>query len=61
MLLLLPFVLMGCGGKNRQLEQVMDFRADLLASMGCSFEAAITADYQASLYTFPAGRMKMAA
>ena len=52
MLLLLPFVLMGCGGKNQQLEQVMDFRADLLASMGCSFEAVITADYQDSLYTF---------
>lgn len=52
LLLLLALALTGCGGKNLQLEQVMDFRADLLASMGCSFEAVVTADYQDTLYTF---------
>ncbi len=51
-LLLFALMLTGCGGKNRQLEAFMNFRADLLASMGCSFEAVITADYQDALYTF---------
>ena len=30
----------------------MDFRADLLASMGCRFDAVITADYGDILHTF---------
>ncbi len=51
-LLLLCLMLVGCGGKNQELERVMAFRAQLLAGMGCSFEAVITADYQDSIYTF---------
>lgn len=31
---------------------MMSFRASLLASLGCSFQASITADYQEVLYTF---------
>ena len=51
-LLLLCLMLAGCGGENQELERVMTFRAQLLAGMGCSFEAVITADYQDSIYTF---------
>lgn len=50
--LLLCFLLTGCAGENQELERVMAFRADLLAGMGCSFDAVITADYQDALYTF---------
>ena len=51
-LLLLCLFFLGCTGKNQELERVRDFRAELLAGMGCSFEAVITADYQDALYTF---------
>lgn len=51
-LLLLCLFFLGCAGENQELERVMNFRADLLAGMGCSFEAVITADYQDALYTF---------
>lgn len=51
-LLLLCLLFVGCAGENQELERVMAFRADLLAGMGCSFEAVITADYQDALYTF---------
>lgn len=50
--LLLCFLLTGCAGENQELERVMAFRADLLAGMGCSFDAVITADYQDALYAF---------
>ena len=45
-------MLTGCGGQNQELERMMAFRASLLAGMGCSFQAVITADYGEELYTF---------
>jgi hypothetical protein len=45
-------LLAGCKGENRELEQMMTFRASLLSGMGCSFQAVITADYQQEIYQF---------
>lgn len=49
---LLALLLTGCFGDNQELDQMMTFRAKLLAGMGCSFDTVITADYQDVLYTF---------
>lgn len=50
--LLVALLLSGCSGQNAELERVMAFRADLLGSGGCSFDAVITADYGDAVYTF---------
>lgn len=44
-------LLTGCAGKDAELDRAMALRAKLLAS-GCSFDAAITADYGDEIYTF---------
>lgn len=49
---ILLLLLTGCGGENRELDRVMALRAELLAANGCTFEAAITADYGDKTYTF---------
>lgn len=51
-MVLLALSLTGCAGENQELAQLMSFRAKLLAGMGCSFDAVITADYQDEIYTF---------
>lgn len=44
--------LMGCSGKRGELDRAMTLRADLLGSLGYSFDAEITADYGDKLHTF---------
>jgi hypothetical protein len=51
-LVLLVVTMTGCTGENRELEQMMSFRAKLLAGLGCSFDSVITADYGEEIYTF---------
>lgn len=51
-IILMCLLLSGCSTGNEELEQVMAFRAGLLAAMGCSFDAVVTADYQDAVYTF---------
>lgn len=50
-LLLVAFILSGCGGDN-QLNRAMAMRERLLAAEGCSFDAEIAADYGDKVYTF---------
>lgn len=45
-------ILSGCSSENRELERGMALRDKLLSSNGCSFDAAITADYGDKLYEF---------
>ena len=51
-LLVLLMMLVGCGGENLELDRAMAFRAKLLASSGCEFDAVITADYGDKLHGF---------
>lgn len=51
-LVLLVFVLVGCGQKDDCLERGMALRERLLQSSGYSFEAEITADYADKIYEF---------
>jgi hypothetical protein len=51
-MLVLVILLAGCGGTNEELDRAMALRAKLLASSGCSFDAAITADYGDKLHDF---------
>lgn len=44
--------LMGCSGKRGELDRAMTLRANLLGSLGYSFDAEITADYGDKLHTF---------
>ena len=44
--------LVGCSGKRGELDRAMALRADLLGSLGYSFDAEITADYGDKLHTF---------
>lgn len=44
-------LLMGCTGKDDELEQAMTLRAKLLAN-ACNFDVTITADYGDQIYTF---------
>ena len=50
--LLCVFLLSGCAGKNRELEQGLKLRTKLLNSSGCSFDADITADYGDKVHSF---------
>lgn len=51
-ILILAVLLVGCGGKNSELDRAMELRAQLLTAQGCSFEAVVTADYSDKTYTF---------
>ena len=44
--------LCGCTDDNSELDRVMELRAKLLASDGCTFESDITADYGDKTYSF---------
>lgn len=46
------FVLTGCSGKNRELEQGLQLRTQLLSGNGCQFDVEITADYGDKLHVF---------
>ena len=50
--LLIVFVLSGCGSGDAEMQQIMEFRQNLLQSSQCTFEAAITADYADVVYHF---------
>ena len=50
-LLIVLLFLVGCSGKQEEMERAMTLRAKLLASE-CSFDAKITADYGDKLYVF---------
>ena len=45
-------LLMGCTGKRREIDRAMELRADLLGSLGYSFDVKITADYGDKLHNF---------
>ena len=50
--LLLILLLTGCGSQKEELDQAMAFRAKLMTSQGCAFDAVITADYGGETQTF---------
>lgn len=50
-LLIVCVMLMGCSGKDAELQRAMSLRAKLLAS-SCAFDGEITADYGDEIYTF---------
>lgn len=45
-------LLTGCTGASREIQRAMALRGQLLRAAGCSFDAAITADYGQELYQF---------
>lgn len=49
---LLVIFLTGCGVRHEALDRAMSFRAKLMASQGCAFDAVITADYGEELQKF---------
>ena len=49
---LLLLLLTGCSGPPEEMEIGMELRTRLLQSSGCSFDAAITADYGDQIHTF---------
>lgn len=49
---LILILLTGCSRKNRELEQGIQLRTQLLSSSLCSFDVDITADYGDELHTF---------
>ena len=51
-LFVLLLILTGCHQASGPLHQAMTFREDLLEAKGCSFDAAVTADYGDSLHSF---------
>ena len=51
-LLIMCFLLTGCGNTDRALSSAMDFRADLVQAGGCSFTARVTADFGESIQNF---------
>lgn len=51
-LLLAAVLLTGCGNADREMKQAMELRDKLLSGNGCSFSAAVTADYGDELYEF---------
>ena len=44
--------LSGCSGKNRELEQGLKLRTQLLSGSGCQFDVGVTADYGDKLHSF---------
>lgn len=51
-LLILVLFLSGCASAVSEIERGMALRSKLLSGQGCSFDAAVTADYGDKLYTF---------
>lgn len=51
-ILLVCVMLTGCTGKRDELDRAMNLRASLLGCLGCSFDAAITADYGDEVFEF---------
>lgn len=51
-LLVMLLCLAGCGKKNRELERGLSLRARVLQAEGCTFSAAVTADYGDKTYSF---------
>lgn len=51
-LVVLVGLLSGCGGRPGEMEAGLALRSRLLQGQGCSFQAAITADYGDKLYDF---------
>lgn len=49
---MLMVIATGCSSENRELQQAVAFRQDLLSAEGCSFSASVTADYGDSLQMF---------
>ena len=45
-------ILTGCTGKREEMDRIMNLRAKLLGSEGCTFTAQITADYGDKLHEF---------
>jgi len=45
-------ILTGCTGKREEMDRIMNLRAKLLGSEGCTFTARITADYGDTLHEF---------
>ena len=50
--LLVVFLLTGCGSGSSGMDRAMSLRERLLKSNGCVFDAVITADYGERVYTF---------
>ena len=51
-LMIVVVLLVGCTGKRDEMDRVMNLRAALLGSGGCTFTAQITADYGDELHKF---------
>lgn len=51
-LLGIALLLVGCGGKGRELDRAMALRSRLLNASRCSFRAEITADYGDRVHSF---------
>lgn len=45
-------ILTGCTGKREEMDRIMNLRAKLLGSEGCTFTAQITADYGDAFHEF---------
>ncbi len=45
-------LLCGCSSENKELERGLALRRNILSGEGCSFDAAVTADYGDKLYEF---------
>ena len=45
-------ILTGCTGKRAEMDRIMNLRAKLLGSEGCTFTAHITADYGDAIQEF---------
>ncbi len=50
--LALLVILTGCAGKREDMDRIMTLRATLLACQGCSYDAAVTADYGDKIHSF---------
>ena len=54
-IILLCFMLCGCGGADDAMDQGLSLRSRLLQASQCVFDAVITADYGDKTYTFAMG------
>lgn len=51
-LVLVMFLLTGCGGKNTEMERGLALRTKILQAQSCSFDVDIVADYGNKLHSF---------
>lgn len=51
-LLILAFLLTGCSGTPREIEEGMALRSELLKASSCTFDTELTADYGDKLFSF---------